>query len=43
MAKIFIGTSGYIYSHWEDGVFYPTGLPKSKNWNITQNTLIQWN
>jgi uncharacterized protein YecE (DUF72 family) len=30
MAKIFIGTSGYIYSHWEDGVFYPTGLPKSK-------------
>lgn len=30
MAKIFIGTSGYIYSHWENGVFYPIGWPKSK-------------
>ena len=30
MAKIFIGTSGYIYKHWEDGVFYPPGWPKSK-------------
>jgi uncharacterized protein YecE (DUF72 family) len=30
MARIFIGTSGYIYSHWEDGVFYPPGWPKSK-------------
>jgi len=30
MAKIFIGTSGYIYSHWEDGIFYPTGWPKSE-------------
>ncbi len=30
MAKIFIGTSGYVYSHWENGVFYPVGWPKSK-------------
>ena len=30
MAKIFVGTSGYIYSHWENGVFYPTSWPKSK-------------
>lgn len=30
MSKIFIGTSGYIYSHWENGVFYPLGWPKSK-------------
>lgn len=30
MSKIFIGTSGYIYSHWENGVFYPKDLPKSK-------------
>lgn len=30
MAKLFIGTSGYIYSHWENGVFYPVGWPKSK-------------
>ena len=30
MAKIFVGTSGYIYSHWENGVFYPISWPKSK-------------
>lgn len=30
MSKIFIGTSGYIYSHWEKDVFYPKNLPKSK-------------
>jgi len=29
MRKIFIGTSGYIYPHWE-GIFYPEDLPKSK-------------
>lgn len=28
MAKLFIGTSGYSYPHWEKGVFYPKGLPK---------------
>lgn len=27
---LYIGTSGYIYSHWENGVFYPVGWPKSK-------------
>lgn len=27
--KVFIGTSGWIYGHW-DGIFYPEGLP-SKN------------
>ena len=30
MAKLFIGTSGFSYSHWENGVFYPSGLSKSK-------------
>lgn len=30
MSRIFVGTSGYIYPHWEDGVFYPEGWPKSK-------------
>lgn len=30
MSKVFIGTSGYIYAHWENGVFYPLGWPKSK-------------
>lgn len=30
MAKLFVGTSGYSYSHWENGVFYPVGLPKNK-------------
>jgi uncharacterized protein YecE (DUF72 family) len=29
MGKIFIGTSGYIYPHWE-GIFYPGGWPRSK-------------
>jgi uncharacterized protein YecE (DUF72 family) len=27
---IAIGTSGFIYAHWGDGVFYPKGLPQSK-------------
>ena len=26
MARAFIGTSGFSYSHWKDGVFYPKGL-----------------
>jgi uncharacterized protein YecE (DUF72 family) len=30
MAKVFIGTSGYTYPHWENGVFYPIGWPRSK-------------
>jgi uncharacterized protein YecE (DUF72 family) len=29
MPKVFIGTSGYIYPHWE-GIFYPENWPKSK-------------
>jgi len=28
--KTFVGTSGYNYPHWSDGVFYPTGLPERK-------------
>lgn len=30
MAKLFIGTSGYVYPHWRKGVFYPEGLPQKK-------------
>jgi len=30
MAKLFVGTSGYVYSHWENDVFYPKNLPKTK-------------
>ncbi len=30
MAKVLIGTSGYNYPHWADGVFYPKDLPQSK-------------
>lgn len=30
MAKLYVGTSGFSYSHWENGVFYPIGLPKTK-------------
>ncbi len=29
MSKIYIGTSGYIYPHWEE-IFYPEDWPKSK-------------
>lgn len=28
--KTFVGTSGYNYRHWSDGVFYPPGLPERK-------------
>lgn len=28
--KILIGTSGYSYSHWWDGVFYPKEVPQRK-------------
>lgn len=28
--KTHIGTSGYIYSHWGDGVFYPPNIPQTK-------------
>ena len=27
---LWIGTSGYIYQHWSNGVFYPHGLPSGK-------------
>lgn len=30
MARAHIGTSGFYYDHWKDGVFYPQGLPKSQ-------------
>jgi len=30
MSKLYIGTSGYSYVHWEKGVFYPKDLPKAK-------------
>lgn len=30
MAKIFVGTSGWSYPHWADGVFYPQGLKENK-------------
>lgn len=28
--KVYIGTSGFSYSHWEKGIFYPKDLPKEK-------------
>lgn len=30
MPKIFVGTSGWNYPHWANGVFYPAGLSQSK-------------
>jgi uncharacterized protein YecE (DUF72 family) len=31
MARVFVGTSGYNYRHWWNGVFYPKALPQ-KGW-----------
>ena len=31
MVRVFVGTSGYNYRHWWDGVFYPRTLPQ-KGW-----------
>jgi uncharacterized protein YecE (DUF72 family) len=28
--RLWIGTSGFVYKHWKDGVFYPPGLPQKK-------------
>jgi len=30
MNRLFIGTSGFSYSHWENDIFYPKGLAKTK-------------
>jgi uncharacterized protein YecE (DUF72 family) len=30
MGRIVVGTSGWNYKHWSNGVFYPAGLPASK-------------
>jgi len=30
MSKLFIGTSGFNYLHWENGIFYPKDLSKKK-------------
>jgi len=28
--RVYIGTSGWMYDHWGDGVFYPKDLPKNQ-------------
>ena len=30
MKEVYIGTSGYNYDHWRDGVFYPEGLAQNR-------------
>lgn len=30
MPRVFVGTSGYNYKHWSEGVFYPKKLPQRK-------------
>jgi uncharacterized protein YecE (DUF72 family) len=30
MSKLLVGTSGYSYTHWSGGVFYPKGLTQNK-------------
>ncbi len=32
--KLFIGTSGWSYAHWRDGVFYPKGLSSYKQFEF---------
>ena len=34
MAKAFIGTSGFSYKHWGNGVFYPQGFPPREWFNF---------
>ncbi len=31
MAKVYLGTSGFSYPHWGQGIFYPQGLPQ-RDW-----------
>ena len=35
--SIIIGTSGWTYKHWFDGVFYPSDLPKNEAFNYYQS------
>jgi uncharacterized protein YecE (DUF72 family) len=30
MGKVYVGTSGFSYSHWGKGVFYPQDIPQSR-------------
>jgi len=30
MTGLFVGTSGYVYPHWRNGVFYPKNLPQGQ-------------
>ncbi len=30
MSRAYIGTSGFSYPHWGNGIFYPKGLPQAK-------------
>jgi uncharacterized protein YecE (DUF72 family) len=36
-AKLWVGTSGYSYKHWKDGVFYPPGLPEREWFEFYQD------
>lgn len=33
MAKVNVGCSGYVYSHWRRGVFYPENLPHNQEFS----------
>lgn len=35
-AKVYIGTSGFSYSHWR-GIFYPENLPSTKRFEFYTN------
>jgi uncharacterized protein YecE (DUF72 family) len=45
MKKLWIGTSGYSYKHWRNGVFYPVDLPEKKwlEYYMTQFPTVELN
>ena len=45
MPALWVGTSGYVYRHWRDGVFYPPGLRASDElaWYATRFRTVELN
>jgi uncharacterized protein YecE (DUF72 family) len=45
MAEVWVGTSGYVYPHWRDGVFYPPGLrpPEELAWYARHFRTVELN
>jgi uncharacterized protein YecE (DUF72 family) len=43
--RLWIGTSGYVYRHWRQGVFYPPGLPTREelSWYAERFSTVELN